>query len=88
MERGRPVGGRAQRNPGLGGERVGLVTGGRCLVGGEVVAGEHARQLVVAERLEIAGRGEMLRATVALGQRLIRDLSNDALDEPVLAAFR
>jgi hypothetical protein len=58
-ERRGPLGGAGQGQPGLDGDRVGLGALGRGLVGGDVVRGQRAGQLVLAERLEVAGRGEV-----------------------------
>ena len=59
----------------------------RCPVRREVVRRERARQLVVAERLEVARRGEVARPAVALRQRVVGDLADERLDERVLAAL-
>ena len=58
------------------------------LEGGEVVGGQGTDELVLAERLEMPRRGEMPVAAVTLGQRRVRDLADERLDEAVLAAFR
>ena len=55
---------------------------------GQVVRREGAGQLVVAEPLEVARRGEVPRAAVAAGQRAVGHLADERLDEGVLAAFR
>ena len=55
------VGGAGEREARLGGDRIGLGAGLGGLVGGEVVAGQRAGQLVVAERLVVAGHGEVPR---------------------------
>ena len=60
---------------------------GRCLVGRDVVRGQRAGQLVVAERLEVARRGEVAGPPLALGQRAVGDLADERLDEAVLAAL-
>ena len=86
-ERDRPIGGALQGDPGLAGEGVGLGALGRVLVGGEVVAGEGAGELVRAERLEEAGRGEVAGLAVALGEHPVGDLADQRLDEGVLAAL-
>ena len=86
-ERARPRRGGAEGDPRLRRERpaVGIVR--RGAVGREVVRGERAGQLVLAERLEEAGRGEVAAASVAPRQRPVRDLADERLDERVLAAF-
>ena len=48
---------------------------------------ERADKLVLAERLEMACRGEVAVATVALGQSRVGDLADERLDEAVLASF-
>ena len=52
------------------------------------MAGERAGQLVATERLEEARRGEVLGLAVGLGERAVRDLADERLDERVLAALR
>ena len=72
----------------LGGDRIGLRAGIRRLAGGEVVAGQRAGQLVVAERLVVAGHGQVAGAAVATGERAVGDLADQRLHELVLAALR
>ena len=48
---------------------------------------ERARQLVVAQPLEVAGGGEVPRPAVAEAQRGVGDLADERLDERVLAAL-
>ena len=60
---------------------------GRAVVGGDVVSGERAGQLVLASAFEEAGRGEVPGPAVAPGQRAVRDLADERLDEAVLAAL-
>ena len=50
--------------------------------------GQGARQLVGAERLEVAGRRQVPGLAVALGERVVGDLADERLDERVLAALR
>ena len=52
------------------------------------MAGLHAGQLVVADRLDEARRGQVAGPTVAPGQRAVGDLADERLDEGVLAALR
>src|SRR4051795_7978247 len=54
----------------------------------EVMVGEDTGQLVVPQRLEMPSRRHVLRPAVTLRERLIGDLTNDALDEAELSAFR
>jgi hypothetical protein len=44
-----------ERYPRLGGQRIGFGALARCPEGGQVVVGQHAGQLVLAERLQVAG---------------------------------
>ena len=69
------------------GEGVGLGTLGGVPVGGEVVAGERAGELIGPERLEEAGGGEVAGLAVAPGERVVGDLPDERLDEGVLAAL-
>ena len=86
-EGNRPIGRPGQGDPGLDRDRVRLGALGRRLVGGEVVRGEGAGQLVVAERLEVAGGRKVPGPPLALGQRAVGDLADQRLDEAVLAAL-
>ena len=52
------------------------------------MARDDTGQLVVAERFEIARRGQMPFASLALGERPVCDLTDERLDERVLAAGR
>src|SRR3970282_1519607 len=61
---------------------------GRSLVGGHVVAGEEARQLVVAQRLEVASGSQVAGPPGSLGAGAVGDFADERLDEPVLAALR
>ena len=80
-ERGGSLGGAAQREACLGRDRIGLGARGRGLVGRQVVGRQDAGQLLVAERLEVAGRGEVAGAPVAPGERAVGDLADERLDE-------
>ena len=82
------LGGRPKGDPRLSRERVGLGTLGRVRVGRQVVAGQRAGELVGAERLEEARRGEVPGLPVRAGQRVVGHLADEGLDEGVLAAFR
>ena len=81
---GGPLGGAVEGEAGLDAERSPLVALGALLVGGQVVGGEHAGQLLVAERLEVARRGEVPLAALAAGERAVGDLAHQALGEAVL----
>ena len=87
-ERGRPVRGGLERDPGLGGERVRLGALRGVGAGGEVVAGERPGQLRLAEGLEPAGGGEVAGLAVLLGQGVVGDLADERLHERVLPALR
>ena len=52
------------------------------------MARERAGQLVLAERFEEAGGGQVAGAAVALGQRPVGDLADEGLDEAVHAPLR
>ena len=78
----------AQRDPSLRGDRVALGTLGLCLVGGHVVLGQGTGDALVVECLEVARGGKVQAAAVAAGQRPVRDLADEALDEAVLALLR
>ena len=78
VERARPVGGRDERDTGLGGQRIGLFAGSRCLVGGQVVRGQDAGQLVAAEPLEVARCGQVPLAAIGLSEVLVGDLADKA----------
>ena len=54
----------AQRDPGLGRERIGLRALGRVAQGGQVVTSQGAGQLVGPERLEEPGRREVPRLAI------------------------
>ncbi len=83
----RAFGGASQGDACLGGEGVGLGSLGGVLVGGQVLAGQRARQLVGAEGLEVAGGGEVAGLPVASGERVVGDLADERLDERVLTAL-
>ena len=84
----RAVGGSPERDSSLGGQGVGLRPGGRIGMRSEVMPGQRARQLVRAQRLEVASRGEMAGLAIRAGQGVVRHLTNEGLDERVLAALR
>ncbi len=84
-ELARPIGRTAERDPSLGGEGLGLGPGGRVAIRVEIVAGQDAGDLVVAERLEVLGRCEMASPALALRQRPVGDLADHRLHEEVLA---
>ncbi len=52
-----------------------------------IVLCQHPRQLIVAEHLEVSSSREMTRPSVALRQRAVGDLLDEALDESVLASL-
>ena len=68
------------------GRRLGVLGGIR--VGREVVAGEGTGELVDAEGLEAARRGEVAQLAIGVGERVVGDLADERLDERVLAALR
>ncbi len=69
MERRRPVGRRTQGDACLGGQCISLLGATRRgVIRRQVVVGEHARQFVIAERLEEPGGRDVLGASVTLGQ--------------------
>ncbi len=86
-EGGRPFRGRAQRDPGLRPDRVRFGARRGRLERGQVVGRERADELVLAERLEEPGGGQVTLPAVALGERRVRDLADERLDEAVLAPF-
>ncbi len=51
------------------------------------MGGDHAGELVVADGLEVVRDGEVAAAAVGLREHPVRDLADDALHEPVLAAL-
>jgi hypothetical protein len=54
----------------------------------EVVAGEYAGELLVAQRFEVARRREVPVTSGAPRQRAVGDLPEEAVDEAVLAVLR
>ena len=52
------------------------------------MGGKRARQLVVAEGLEVTGSCEVSRPPVPHRERGVRDFADQRLDECVLAALR
>ena len=87
-QRDGPLGGSPERDPGLPGQGVGLRSRGRIGVGGEVVTGQAARELVGPEALEEPGRREVAGLAVLPGEGVVGDLADEGLDERVLAALR
>ena len=79
---------RLEGDLGLAGECVGFGPLGRVRVRGQVMAGEGSRDLVGLQALEEARRGEMAALAVGLGERVVGDLTDQCLDEGVLAALR
>ena len=77
-----------ERQPGLDGDGVALGAVRSGLPGGDVVARERAGQLVLAERFEEAGGGQVAGAAIALGQRPVGHLADERLDEAVHARAR
>ena len=53
----------------------------------EVVAGQAAGELVGLEALEEACGGEVAALAIGLGERVVRNLADQGLDEGVLAAL-
>ena len=88
VERACPVGGRDQGDARLDGQRIGLLAGARCLVGGQVMRGQNPGQLLAAEPLEVARRSEVELPPVGLGEVLVGDLAHEGLHEHVLPALR
>ena len=86
-ERRGPVGRRSQRDPRLGRESIRLRTRGGVRVGGEIVAGQSAGELVAAEALEEAGRGEVAALAIGAGQCVVGHFPDQCLDERVLATL-
>ena len=87
MSEAAPLAGRTERDARQGGQRVRLRTRRRRMERREVAVREHSCELVIAERFEVARRGHVLRPAITLGEGLIRDLADDALDEPELTAL-
>ena len=83
----RPVAGRAERDPGLAGKGVGLRALGGVPERRQVVHREGARQLLVHERLEVAGGSQVARLAIAPSKGRVRDLADQRLDERELAAL-
>ena len=77
-ERRRSLGGAAKRDAGLRGERVGLRRIRGQPLRREVVAGQPAGELVRAEALEEARRGEVADLAVLLRERVVGDLADQA----------
>ena len=80
--------GRAQRDPRLGRERLGLVRRPRVGVRREVLAGERARELLAAEPLEVARGREVAGLAIVAREHVVGDFADQALHEDVLAALR
>ena len=87
-ERRRPLGRLPEPVARPGGERVGVGPLGGGAERLDVVRGDHARQLVVAGRLEVVRGREVPAPAVGLRQHPVGDLADDALDERVLARAR
>ena len=62
----------------------------RRLVRRQVMGGDHLDELVLlgVRGLEVRGRGEMPRAPFPLRERLVRDVTDELLEEAVLPVFR
>jgi len=82
------IGGCPQRDPRLGRQRVGFAALGRVVASGEVVAGEDTGEFLRTQRLEEAGRREVAGLAVPPGERVVGNLPDERLDEPVLATLR
>ena len=90
--------GRAQRHcsfrrlrkpvPSPGRERVGVGPLRRGSIRLDVVRRDHAGKLLIPDRLEVMRDGEMLPTAVALRERRVRDLADQALEERVLPSLR
>ena len=87
-QRAGSIGRTGERKARLAGDRIGL----RAFVGGiasrKVVAGQRAGHLVVADALVVACDSQVPRAAVPARERAVRDLLDQRLDEPILAALR
>ena len=61
-----------------------------CLVGGQVMGGDHLDHLVLVGgegSAQVGGGCEMPGATLSLRERLVGDMSDKVLEEPVLAVL-
>jgi hypothetical protein len=79
-----PLGRSAEGDARLARDGVGLRTVIRRPMGIEVVRRKGTGQLLVAERLEVAGGGEVPRPPVSPGEHAVRDLADQRLHEAVL----
>src|SRR4029079_1321412 len=86
-ERRRAFGRALQELRGVRPNLIGVGVVGGAAVGVEVMRRGGVDDLVVQERLEMLAGGEMHDLAVALGQRSVRDVSDQRLDEAVLAAL-
>ena len=87
-ERRGPLRRGGEREARLDGDGVRLGARLRGVVGRQVVRRERPGELLVAERLEVAGRGQVPRPAIASSERPVRDLADERLDELVLASLR
>ena len=71
----------------MSGDGIGLRSFRGIAVGSEIVARERTRELIGPEALEVASGGEVTALAVALGERVVRDLAHEGLDEGELAAL-
>ncbi len=85
---GCPARGCAQGETCLARQCVGLGAIGRVVASRKVVAGQGRRDLVGLERFEEPCGRQVAGLAVLSCQRVVRDLSDQGLDERVLAAFR
>ena len=87
-EAGSPVRGGPQAHARLAGDRIGLGTFVGGVIGGQVVAGQGPGRLLRFDGLEVARRGQVTRAALAQGQRVVGDLADQRLDVAVLSTLR
>ena len=67
------------------GGTFGALRGG--LVGPHEVSGDNAGQFRIAQSLQVLGGRYVLGAPLLAGKAVVGDLTNERLDEPVLAAL-
>ena len=84
-ELGSSLGCATKGDPRLGCQRLGLGLVCGEPLGSEVVAGETTRQLLRAERLEVASGRQVPELALLPRERVVGDLANERLDEPVVA---
>ncbi len=82
------IGRRAKADARLGADGIGLGALIRRSVRGEVMGGERAGGFVRFRCLQVAGGGEVPAPALAHGERVVGDLADQRLDEPILAPLR